>query len=266
MRMIRFGSKVFSILLRDSLYYPSRLVVDTITMIARCGVLLILYAYVFRLNGGEINGTLFSVAAWSMFFYFVFSSLRLRDISQMIMRDVQSGTVETLLGKPVSYLAYRIFWQIGSGLYSFLFLGFFGTLLMMFLVGIPASFSFPWFVPTLIATVILGGALSLLMYSAIGLLAFWIEDANPVFWMVDKSVMILGGSYLPVALFPKGMYLFAVYSPFGASQFVTHTVYATWAGEFWMKLGIQLFWVILFSGIVWSIFSRARRKVSVNGG
>ena len=90
MKAIRLGNKIVQTLVRDRIYYPDRLIVDTFGIIARCGVLLVLYWYVFRLNGGAINNTTFVVAAWSMFFYFAFSVFRLRDISRAIMQDVQS--------------------------------------------------------------------------------------------------------------------------------------------------------------------------------
>jgi len=266
MKVIRLGSKIIQTLVRDRIYYPGKLMVDTFGMVARCGVLLLLYWYVFRLNNGMVNGTTFLIAAWSMFLYFAFSVLRLRGISKEIMRDIRSGTVEILLCKPISYLSYRMWWQVGTGLYSFLVISLVGVIALAFIVGIPETMSARIFIPTLVIVVLLGVLLSLFLYTAVGLLAFWIEDIDPVFWVVDKTVMILGGSYLPVALFPDLMYKFAVWSPFGASQFVTHTVYETWGVEWMMKVGIQVFWVVAFLVITLLLFAKARKKVSVNGG
>ena len=87
-----------------------------------------------------------------------------------------------------------------------------------------------------------------------------------MFWIVDKAVMILGGSYLPVALFPAFMFKIALWSPFGASQFVTHTVYETWQTNWYQLVGIQLFWIVLLGLIVYFMFERAKQKISVNGG
>ena len=266
MQAIRLGSKIVETLVRDRIYYPGRLIVDTFGIIARCGVLLVLYWYVFNLNDGVINNTTYIVAAWSMFFYFAFSVFRLRDISRAIMQDVQSGNIEILFSKPVSYLAYRMWWQVGAGLYPFLVISLAGAIVLALIVGLPATMSVSIFVPTVVLVVLLGTLLSLFLYAIVGLLAFWIEDINPVFWIVDKTVMILGGSYLPVALFPDLMYKIAVWSPFGASQFITHTVYETWATEWVMKIGIQALWILVAAIIVFILFAKAREKVSVNGG
>lgn len=248
------------------MYYPARLIVDTSGIIARCGVLLLLYSYVFQLNDGMINNTTFVVVAWSMFFYFAFSVFRLRDIAREIMRDVQSGNVEVIFSKPISYLSYRMWWQIGSGLYPFVMISVVGAIILTLVIGTPMTVPLAIFIPTFAVVVVLGAVLSLFLYTIVGLLAFWVEDINPIYWIVDKAVMVLGGSYLPVALFPDFMYNIALWSPFGASQFITHTVYETWTTEWYTKIGILVFWLVVTSIITVGLFLKARKKVSVNGG
>lgn len=263
---LRLAIKIFQTLIKDSFQYPHRLVIDTFTVIARCGVLLVLYWYVFRLNNGVINGTTFIFSAWSIFFYFSFSTLRLREIAKLMMEDVQTGNIEVLLNKPISYIFYRIWWQIGSGVYSFIVITILTVVALTFLIGFPPTMTIGIFIPTLILTFICGAILSLFLYSVVGLLSFWIQDINPVFWIVDKMVMILGGSYLPIALFPPLMYKIALYSPFGASQFVTHTVYQSWQSNWYQLVGIQLIWIVSFGLLVLFLFNKAKKKVSVNGG
>ena len=266
MKEIRLATKIVKTLTKDRVQYPDRLVVDTMGIIARCGILLVLYWTVFKLNNGVINGTTFIFAAWSIFFYFSFSVLRLRDISRAIMQDIQTGNVEVLFSKPISYISYRMWWQIGSGLYSFVIITILAVIALALIIGFPPTMAIGIFVPTLILTIIFGSILSLLIYTIVGLLAFWIEDINPVFWIVDKTVMILGGSYLPVALFPVFMKNLALYSPFGASQFITHTVDPTWQTNWYELVGIQILWILIIWLIVHFMFEKAKEKVSVNGG
>ncbi|NLA08413.1 MAG: hypothetical protein GX873_01840 [Parcubacteria group bacterium] len=266
MKEIRLTTKILKTLVKDRIQYPDRLFVDTIGIIARCGILLILYWYVFKLNNGVINGTTFLFAAWSIFFYFSFSVLRLRDISREIMKDVQTGNVEVLFSKPISYLSYRMWWQVGSGIYSFVVITLLTVVALIFIIGLPPTMTIGIFIPTLILTFLCGAILSLFLYTIVGLLSFWIEDINPVFWIVDKTIMILGGSYLPIAFFPEFMFKIALWSPFGASQFVTHTVYETWQTNWYQLLGIQLFWIVLLGLVVYFMFEKAKQKVSVNGG
>ncbi len=253
-------------MVKDRVQYPARLLVDTFGITARCGVLLILYWYIFKIKGGEVNGVTFQIAAWSMFMYFAFMTLRLRDLASSIMQDIKSGTIEILLSKPADYLTYRIWWQFGAGLYSFFVASVLGTVALTLIVGVPATMTTPLFFASLILVFIFSAILSIFVYAIVGLLAFWIEDIKPLYWIVDKAVMILGGSYLPVALFPKVMYQIAIWSPFGASQFITHIVYDSWKTDYLQLFGIQLFWIVLLGIIVSYMFGKAHKKVSVNGG
>ncbi len=266
MREIRLAKKIIFTLVKDRVQYNGRLIADFLSIFARCGVLLILYWYVFKLNNGLVNGVTYITIAWSMFLYFTFSVLRLRDISKEIMRDIRSGSVEILLSKPVSYFWYKIWWQIGSGIYPFLVIIIFGGIILFSIIGIPETMSLGLFIPTFLVVFAGAAILSLILYSIVGFMAFWIEDINPIFWMVDKMVMILGGSYLPVALFPSFMYKIALYSPFGASQFITHTVYESWKTNWFLLISIQIFWIVILSILAYIVFLKARKKVSVNGG
>ncbi|PKL72307.1 hypothetical protein CVV26_02210 [Candidatus Kuenenbacteria bacterium HGW-Kuenenbacteria-1] len=265
-KKIRLPIKILKTLFKNSIHYQDKFIADTFLIFSRCGILLALYWYVFNIKGGVINNTTFLFASWSIFFYFAFMLLHLRGISRMIMQDVQTGNIEILFSKPISYLSYRMWWQIGFNLYSFIIITIIAVIVLISITGIPETMTISIFIPTLILTFICGIILSLFLYTIVGLLSFWIEDINPIFMIVDKTIMILGGSYLPIALFPTIMYNIALYSPFGASQFITHTVYKTWQTNWYQLIGIQLFWIILLGLIIYFMFNKAKKRVSVNGG
>ena len=266
MKEIRFARKIIKTLIKDHWHYSGRMIMDLVLMFVRCGVLLVLYAYVFELRNGTIHGTTFSVVAWSIFFYFAFSTLRLREIARMIMQDVQSGAVEAILTKPVSYIFYRMVWQIGNGFNSFIVVTIFGSLLLVFLVGIPGSMKIGIFVPSFLLVFLGASILSLILYTLVGFIAFWIEDINPIFWLVDKTIMILGGAYLPIALFPPFLYKMSLWSPFGASQFITHTVNDSWQSQWYMHIGIQVVWIGIGGVALYALNRFAQRRISINGG
>lgn len=240
--------------------------VEVSSILARYVVLLFLYAYIFKYKDGSINGTTFQIVAWSMFIYFSIMLLKVRDISKKIMTDMKSGSIEILLSKPFHYLGYKILWQLSTGFYPFLYISLAGSIILYFYVGIPETMQSLFFVITFLVSLVFSVINAICIYTMVGLAAFWFEDVESMRWIVDKLVMILGGSYLPVALFPKILYLFAISSPFGAAYFVTHTVNESWRSNFAMLLSIQFFWVLVLVGLTIFIFSRAQRKLSVNGG
>ena len=266
MKGTRLAAKIIKTLTKDNIHYPSRLYANIFIVVSRLGILLALYWYVFKLNNGVVNGVTYIVIAWSMFFYFIFSNFNLRRISRLIMTDVQSGNVEVFLNRPVSYLFYKIWWTIGLGLHNFVLIGVFGFLVLFLMIGIPQSMTIGIFVPLLILEAIFTIVLSIIIYTIVGLFAFWMEDINPVFWIVDKFIMILGGSYLPVALFPAIMYKFAIYSPFGASMFISHVVYDSWRVDWYKLMGMQVLWIVTLGLVLIWLFKKVQEKVSVNGG
>jgi ABC-type uncharacterized transport system permease subunit len=62
------------------------------------------------------------------------------------------------------------------------------------------------------------------------------------------------------------MYKFAIYSPFGASMFVSHIVYDSWRVDWYRLMGIQIAWIVILGGLLIWLFKKAGEKVSVNGG
>jgi len=78
--------------------------------------------------------------------------------------------------------------------------------------------------------------------------------------------MILGGSYLPVGLFPKFMKILAFISPFGAVNFATSTVYSSWNNEYLIRILIQIVWIIIFGFLLVFVYKKAREKAMINGG
>ena len=266
MKTLRLGNKIIITLLKDRLYYPAHLIAELLVSVARFGILVPIYWYVFQFNGGEINGIGFQAAAWSMFFYAILGTYNLKGIAREIERDIKVGSVEMLFSKPVSYLGYRMWWQLGRNLYSFLVLSTTGIVILSLFIGFPSIGNLLLFITTFIVTLILGSILTLLFYAVFGLLAFWIEDIEPMRRIMDKLMMILGGAFLPVALFPNFMYAIVLYTPFGAAFFLTHTVYPGWLTEWPLKLGIQALWILILFLLVSWLFTLARERVSVNGG
>ena len=154
---------------------------------------------------------------------------------------------------------------IGQGLFSFLFISLIGTILMTVSIGVP-NLNLKVFIPSFIIVLFLGQVLGLFLYGVIGLLAFFIQDVRPVHWVVDKLIMVLGGSYLPISMFPKFLKVFAFISPFGAVNFASSTVYESWNNEYLIRIGLQVIWIIVFGLLLLFVFKKSKEKAMINGG
>lgn len=265
MKKNKFPLTVIKIFMKNQMQNRTYILLDSFNMVSRCLVLFFLYDYVFKVSGGSINGISYETTLWSMFIYFCLMTLKLRNIFMLIMSDVKSGNIEMFINKPVSYIFLSFYKAIGQGLYSFVVISALGSIAMVIFVGVP-MLNLAIFIPTLIITIILGQILCLILYSVVGILSFFMQDVRPVYWIVDKFVMILGGSYLPIAMFPKFMKIIAYISPFGAINFASSTVYESWNNEFLMRIFLQFIWIIVFGFLLNYTFNKAKKKAMINGG
>lgn len=265
MKKFRFFLRVIKIFMKNQIQNKTYIFLDVFNMISRCLIVFLLYGYVFSINDGSINGAEYVSSLWSMFIYFCIMTLNIRKIYKNIMDEVKSGNVEMFINRPVNYLVLNYCKSIGQGIFSFLFISFIGSILMILFVGIPVL-NLSIFIPSLIVSFILGVVLALFIYSTIGVLSFFIQDVRPIYWIVDKFVMVLGGSYLPVSMFPKFMKIMALVSPFGAINYTTSSVLSSWNYEYVYMILLQIFWIIVSFVLLNYVYKKALRKSMVNGG
>ena len=265
MKKIKFALTIIKIFMKNQIQDRSNLLLDIFNMFSRCFVVFLLYAYIFDMNGGSINGVDYKTTMWSMFIYFCIMILNIRRLDTILMEDVKSGNIELYMNKPTSYITMNFMKTIGRGIFSFLLISIIGSIVMVLFIGIP-NLDLKIFIPTFAITLFLGQFLGLLIYGIIGLLSFFMQDIRPVHWIVDKFVMILGGSYLPISLFPPFLKALAYGSPFGAINFATSTVYESWSNEFLFRIALQVIWIIIFSFILNYVYLKTKEKAMINGG
>jgi ABC-2 type transport system permease protein len=182
-----------------------------------------------------------------------------------IERDVRSGDVACALTRPTSYLGVRLAEAAGELLLSLWVLGVVGTLAAFALTG-----SLPADSRGLLPAVVLGllsSVLWLLCSALIGLLAFWLRDVSPLYWLWQKAAFLLGGLLVPLDFYPKWLRLVALWSPFsaminGPARMVLDFQPAL-AALLCIKLGasIVLAWTLLDM-----VYRRALGAIAIDGG
>jgi ABC-2 type transport system permease protein len=181
-----------------------------------------------------------------------------------IQEAVRRGDIVCQLGRPASYVVAAF----AEGL---------GLLAMRApLLGVTAcvcAFAFTGWIPPLrvLACVVPFGlaaaALITAMYLWIGLLAFWLDDVSPVYWVSQKLLFVLGGLMLPIELYPDVIRRVAAFTPFpsvlaGPASFVLHGS-SVGSGVLARSLAI---WACVTALAVWWVFRRATSALTINGG
>ena len=244
----------------------TKIFADLLITVMRFGVVVLLYSYLFAYKGNLIMGVNLQTVAWSMFVYFVFMYMNPRYIATDIQKDIQTGKIEVLLGRPLSYINYKLGEYLGLRFLTFFVSTIIGIFLMIIFLGIPENILNIFFVITFIFCFIFCFILSFEIFVILGLLSFWMQDISPIRWIVDKMVMILGGAYFPVAFFPDILKYVSLYTPIGASQFLTYTIYTNWSDVYVKMFLIQIFWICILGIVLFLMQKKAFQKLSINGG
>ena len=251
---------------REAFEHRSTIIGYIVLWCLRVIVLIAVYSFAFKMKGGSLNGMDVVSTMWSIGVYFMVLSLQVRHVAKEISKEIRLGIVETRINKPFNYLIGACAIQLGRGMPLFLFSAPFIIFFSFLVLGAPhISFSTFWIFQTL--TLFLGGLiLAFLFYGIIGLCAVWLQETEPLYWILDKMVMVLGGAYVPIALLPFTVRVFAENTPFGSIMSVTH-IFNPGFSDQWLRLWIvQSVWVCLFICLAAYTYRRAIQDLSVNGG
>lgn len=252
---------------KSSIFFKSRIIADSLVNILRVIILTQLYAFAYSLKP-EMNNLLpFESTVIAFSIYFAILIFGYRNIAKSLGESIRTGEASLYINKPMNYLFFKSASNAGSNLLGVMMT--FVAVLFFFLFIQPIEiakyislFSFLIWIVIFAQGVMLG----CLIYTAIGLCAIWFEQIEPVYWIVDKSIMLLGGAYIPVAFMPKVLVVFAEYSPFGAISFATQLGYPNFLDHSLILFLSQLFWIIFFLIIVRSMYKKLLTNIFVNGG
>jgi len=181
-----------------------------------------------------------------------------------IQEAIRAGDVVYRLGRPVSYVGAELASAVGVLAVRLPVLGLTAFLCAFAFTGwIPPAPAFAIVVPFGVA----GAALLAALHVWIGLLAFWLHDVSPVYWVCQKLMFVLGGLMLPLDVYPGVIQRVAVLTPFpallaGPASFMLANGAATPAA---LARDLAIWGGVTAAGLAWT-FRRAARDLTVNGG
>lgn len=252
--------------LRNALAARGILVANAVTMAFRLGFTVAIYLAAYRAAGGNIRGMSLAASVWSMGVYFVILSFGVRRLASDISEDVKTGAIEVRTGRPLAYLPLVAGLRLGRGVPVFVLTLLIVSVIAFVATGIPPLSIGAWEAAGAFLLLLGGFLVALCVFALVGLAAFWIVESDPVFWIVDKLAMILGGSYVPVALFPDWLKAVADWSPFGGMYAAARVFSPEFQAILPRLLVVQACWVALCAGALAFLWGRASRRLSIHGG
>lgn len=182
-----------------------------------------------------------------------------------IEEDVKRGDVAYQLARPVSYLWARVSEGAGDMTVRFMSLATFGLLGAWFFAGgLPAE---PRGLLLAVPLAYLAALVMVVLQVTVGLSAFWLHQATPLHWIVQKLIFVFGGLFFPLDIYPDWLREFALWTPFSAMLYGPARLVLdfdpAWALEAFVRL---VAWGVVISAVAAWVYRRAVRVVNVEGG
>ena len=182
-----------------------------------------------------------------------------------VAEDVKSGSIAYQLLRPYGYVGYRYASAIGPALMNCMLFGIIGVILGMVIAGPIEGFRLWTLIPGC-AMIIIGITLHFFIQTAIGLLAFFVEEPSGFNLLLSKCIMMFG-TFLPIEFLPGWLKVIVEKLPFS---------YVCWAparlivgfewGLFREALAMQAGYLVFFMIVCAVLMHFGRRNIQANGG
>jgi ABC-2 type transport system permease protein len=201
-----------------------------------------------------------------MVLYAIVLGFGYRDLFRTINREFKTGSIEAWLNKPISYIQMKVAESFGKNMP--IVFGLIGSAGLFWLLG----GQFPlvddiWL--RMFAGIILlslGLAIATMLYVLVGLSVVWLQEAQPIYLILDKLIMIFGGAFIPIAFFPGILRLIGESLPTGAAIYATQIFYPDLFANLPRFFATQILWLGILAYAVTVLSRAANRRLTVNGG
>lgn len=257
---------IFKSEIMTNLQYTFDLLLGFIGYIIHIFIFLNLWQYIYSNPEELINGYNMNQMIWYVIITeIIWTAVGGRALSKKISADVKSGNVAYNINKPYNYVEYSLFNHLGGTTVKFILISIIGLLLgFVFLNGFP-----PLNILQILAVLlssILALVISTLLIMALGLFAFFVEDASPFYWIYSKFILVVG-TLFPIEFFPQVLQPIIKFSPIYAVSYGPAKLFVSFSMKEFISIMIsQVAYLIISFIICHLIYKKGVRKLNVNGG
>jgi ABC-2 type transport system permease protein len=182
-------------------------------------------------------------------------------------QSIQDGSLSALLVQPMS--PYRIWLTRDLGTKAFyLFIGSAGYLVVFFLFREYLTFTMALRrVPLLIIVLLMAAVLQFLLFEALSLLAFWVENTYGIRFTMRVIMEVIGGALIPLSFFPQLLQKVFLVLPFSFLIYLPMQMYLgkISQGEIVIELLKEAGWIAGFALLNLVIWKRGIRHYVAHG-
>lgn len=225
-----------------------------------------LWQYMYSDPNELINGFSMNQMIWYvMVTEIIWMSLGGRKLCRRISTDVKGGNIAYNINKPYSYIGYIVSNHLGDVLLKLFLYTIFGIIMGLIFLKTMPNINLLNFIIVFI-TIILSIIVSIFIITSLGLLAFFIEDSGPFYWIYSKIILVVG-TLFPIEFFPKFLRPLLTYSPIFAISYGPAKLFVDFSYSMCSKVILSQLVYLLLSYLLCSfIYKKGVKKLNVNGG
>ncbi len=250
----------------SNLQYAFDILVGFISYCILIFIFLNLWKYIYADPTELINGYNMNQMIWYVIITeILWMSLGGRKLCKKICNDVKSGNIAYNINKPYNYVEYALFNHMGLVIIRFILVGLLGLIL-----GIVFLHSFPSLtileILGVLLSCLLATIINIMLVTSIGLISFFIEDANPFFWLYSKMILVIG-TIFPIEFFPAVLQPIIKFSPIYVVSYGPAKLFVNFTMTNWTQIMIaQGIYLVISFLICHGIYYKGVKKLNVNGG
>lgn len=186
-------------------------------------------------------------------------------IAMEIGRRIDQGQVAVDMVRPVGFVRQMLALELGDSAGRWILLVVVVPGLMVFGSLSPPS---PGAALLFLVSLVLAYTVSLLIWLLVGLSGFWLMHISGMRGLIGMASSFLAGAMIPVWFMPGPLRVLVEWLPFQAINYLPASIWVEQATgwEVWRALGLQLFWAVVLGVLAAWVWSRAQRRVVVQGG
>ena len=257
---------IFKSELMSNLQYVFNVLVGFVGYFIMLFIFLNLWNYIYDDPSQIINGYSKNQMIWYVIVTeILWMSLGGRSLCKKICDDVRTGNIAYNINKPYSYVLYSVSNHMGAVSIKFIVYTVLGMLMGFIFMGEFPNLSIFSIVGILISSV-LATVISTLLITFIGLCSFFIEDANPFYWLYSKLILILG-TLFPIEYFPKVIQPILSFSPIYVVSYGPAKLFVDFSVNNFISIIIgQIIYIFIGYLLCSMIYKKGVKKLNVNGG
>jgi ABC-2 type transport system permease protein len=180
---------------------------------------------------------------------------------------IRTGDIVFQITRPTYYghiLLYEYVGQAGAKLLT-ASLPIFGVACLLFRPTLPSSAGV-WL--SFVFSLGLGFLTAFYLDFLLALIGFWTTELGGLFWAKESIIMILGGTYLPLWIYPPLLRQILAFLPF---QGLSYTPVAIFVGQIGPNqlpraFAVQLAWLVILVAGSRRLYAAAMKRLAVQGG